>query len=80
MSLSPIAPKPIPKQVTHWYSKTAMMPSQYGHVSHLVWCQLDAQRMNEKSMLTNYVAEKAGYCCITRSRPSVLEEHGCKVV
>lgn len=57
-----------------------MMPSQYGHVSHLVWCQLDAQRMNEKSMLINYVAEKGGYCCITRSKPSVLEEHGCKVV
>ncbi len=75
-------PKILPKQVTHWGSKDTMMPTQYGTISHVAWCQLEAKRMNSASALglRNYVAEIDGQCCISRSEPHVIESKGAKVL
>ena len=59
-----------------------MLPSQYGTVSHVAWCQLEAQRMNSATALglRNYVAEIDRQWCISRSEPHVIESKGAKVL
>jgi hypothetical protein len=74
----------LPMMITHWMNATERMKTQFGVLTCLEWCHLDAARMDSGGGMSNYVATTNSpngdqKVCITRCSPAEFDRYQCEL-